>query len=407
MNSSCDSLTTPSNGQLPKGWQMIRFDEIAENVNDRVDPAETNLEVYVGLEHLDSESLKIHRSGTPTDVIGQKLGFQKGDIIFGKRRAYQRKLAVAESAGICSAHAMVLRAKANAIDPKFLPFFMQSDMFMERAVDISVGSLSPTINWKTLRAEQFPLPPKDEQRRIAKILATANECVERHARVVAVIKSSWQALIDDVIPDPESSTNQSMAMLQDVCEMQNGRPFPSKHYQESGHKLLRPGNLAPGGRLNWSEGATVYLGSKHVENNPDHIVQPGDVVINLTAQSLEDGFMGRVCLAVNGDESLLNQRLGRFICKGKVSSEYLYRVLQTSRFRRLVESRCEGSKVRHTYFRHFAKMPIVVLDRTSEEVVIEKARQIDRARDSAMAAESSSRELLVRLREHLLGGAAE
>ena len=189
-----DTSKTSANGKLPKGWRMVRFDEIAQNINDRVDPAETDLEVYVGLEHLDPESLKIRRWGTPDDVIGQKLGFKEGDIIFGKRRAYQRKLAVAECDGICSAHAMVLRAKPEAVDPGFLPFFLQSDMFMERAVDISVGSLSPTINWKTLRAQTFPVPPIGRQQEIAAILAVGNEAIDEYLNVEAAIVTlldSW------------------------------------------------------------------------------------------------------------------------------------------------------------------------------------------------------------------------
>jgi restriction endonuclease S subunit len=115
-------------------------------------------------------------------VIGDKLRFQTGDIIFGRRRAYQRKLAVAEFDGICSAHAMVVRAKPETIDPEFLPFLMQSDLFMQRAIEISVGSLSPTINWKTLRVQEFPLPPKDQQRLIADILWAADEALEGFRR---------------------------------------------------------------------------------------------------------------------------------------------------------------------------------------------------------------------------------
>ena len=174
---------------------MVRFDEIAQNVNVRVDPAETDLEVYVGLEHLDPESLKISRWGTPDDVKGQKLGFQEGDIIFGKRRAYQRKLAVAECNGICSAHAMVLRPKAEVVDPEFLPFFMQSDLFMERAIDISVGSLSPTINWKTLRAEEFSLPTIVAQRRIANILSATNEVFQQRQAVVKDLHQLYQSVL--------------------------------------------------------------------------------------------------------------------------------------------------------------------------------------------------------------------
>ena len=155
------------NKSLKPGWRTWRFDQMATNVNVRIDnPSESGMEHYVGLEHLDSDSLKIRRWGAPDEVEATKLMFKKGDIIFGRRRAYQRKLGVAEFDGICSAHAMVLRAKPEVVLPEFLPFFMQSDLFMDRALSISVGSLSPTINWKALAAEEFLLPPIQEQARL-------------------------------------------------------------------------------------------------------------------------------------------------------------------------------------------------------------------------------------------------
>ena len=161
------------------GWTRVRFDQIATQINDRVDnPAEAGVERYVGLEHLDPDSLRIRRWGEPTDVESTKLRFQPGDIIFGKRRVYQRKVAVADFEGICSAHAMVLRAKPGAVLPEFLPFFMQSDLFMERALSISVGSLSPTINWKPLAAEEFLLPPIQEQARLVETLVASRDSVE-------------------------------------------------------------------------------------------------------------------------------------------------------------------------------------------------------------------------------------
>src|SRR5215213_2127606 len=99
-------------------WKVYRFDQIAQNITDRVDnPAESGVDRYVGLEHLDPESLQIQRWGAPTDVEATKLRFRSGDIIFGRRRAYQRKIAVADFDGICSAHALVLRARPDTIDP--------------------------------------------------------------------------------------------------------------------------------------------------------------------------------------------------------------------------------------------------------------------------------------------------
>ncbi|WP_419589436.1 restriction endonuclease subunit S [Thiolapillus sp.] len=176
--------------QLKKpGWGMIKFGDITENVAVRVDPADAKTDVYVGLEHLDPSTIHLRQWGHPSDVSGQKLAFKKGDVIFGRRRAYQRKLAVAEFDGICSAHAMVVRAKPKMILPEFLPFFLQSDMFMERAIEISVGSLSPTINWKTLQVQEFPLPPLEEQKRIAEILWAADEAVEKYKESLNALTS--------------------------------------------------------------------------------------------------------------------------------------------------------------------------------------------------------------------------
>lgn len=156
---------------LRPGWKIWRFEQMATNVNVRIDnPSESGMEHYVGLEHLDPDSLRIRRWGSPSDVEAGKLFFKTGDIIFAKRRAYQRKLGVAEFDGICSAHAMVLRAKPEVVLPEFLPFFMQSDLFMNRAVEISVGSLSPTINWKTMAVQEFVLPPMEEQLRMVRLL---------------------------------------------------------------------------------------------------------------------------------------------------------------------------------------------------------------------------------------------
>lgn len=153
------------------GWRSYRFDEMATMVNDRVDnPEDAGVDRYVGLEHLDRDSLKIRRWGSPSDVMATKLRFRAGDIIFGRRRVYQRKLAVADFDGICSAHAMVLRAKPEIVLAEFLPFFMQSDSFMERAREISVGSLSPTINWKALAKQEFVLPPASDQSALAQAL---------------------------------------------------------------------------------------------------------------------------------------------------------------------------------------------------------------------------------------------
>jgi type I restriction enzyme S subunit len=197
-----------------KDSRTFRFDEIATIVNDRVDdPSEANVDYYVGLEHLDSDSLTIQRWGSPADVEATKLRFRAGDIIFGRRRVYQRKLGVAHFDGICSAHAMVLRAKPDVVVPGFLPFFMQSDLFMERAKEISVGSLSPTINWKTLAKEEFALPHLDEQRRVADVLREAESLIQSLRTLGHSLHATANALVEDTIQRAPNNALERVAEL--------------------------------------------------------------------------------------------------------------------------------------------------------------------------------------------------
>lgn len=205
------------NKNSKSGWKVWRFDQMATNVNARIDnPSESGMTHYVGLEHLDADSLKIRRWGTPSDVEATKLMFKTGDIIFGRRRAYQRKLGVAEFDGICSAHAMVLRAKPDVVIPEFLPFFMQSDIFMNRAVEISVGSLSPTINWKTMAVQEFALPPIEEQLRIVELLREIEKNSDDLISLVERCSSLIEAIFQHYVWSDESLTQKPIGQIAEI-----------------------------------------------------------------------------------------------------------------------------------------------------------------------------------------------
>lgn len=260
---------------LKAGWKLVKFGDIAENVAVRVEPSEAQTDVYVGLEHLDPETLHLRNWGHPSDVTGQKLAFKKGDVIFGRRRAYQRKLAVAEFDGICSAHAMVVRAKPEMILPEFLPFFLQSDMFMERAIEISVGSLSPTINWKTLRVQAFPLPPIDEQKHIAEILWAADVVLERENEVNRNYSTLEQVVIDDLANKLLRASDGKTVELDEAgritdCKHQTPKIIPE------GVPMVAPGNIAWGPlelddckQVSWDDYLTLM---DHVQVNPWDLV---------------------------------------------------------------------------------------------------------------------------------------
>lgn len=194
-------------------WESFRFEEIAQKISETVNPNSTTLETYVGLEHIDPEDVHIRRFGSPDDVSGGKLKCYPGDVIFGKRRAYQRKAAIVDFEGICSAHAFVFRANPEVIDPKLFPFFLHSDQFMHRMVDISVGGLSPTINWGDLKHQEFLLPPKPEQACLAELLWAMDEVIEKEREVELKLNVNKRTLFNELHRLRFNSYN----LLEDLC----------------------------------------------------------------------------------------------------------------------------------------------------------------------------------------------
>lgn len=161
-----------------------KFDQIAFNSTDKKKTVDEDKEHYIGLEHLDSGSLKVTRWGSEVAPKGEKLLMKKGDVLFGKRRAYQKKVAIAPFDGIFSAHGLVLRPKTDVIDPGFFPLFIVSDYFLDAAIKISVGSLSPTINWRDLKELEFDLPSIPVQQKLAKVLWAINDTKGAYQKLI-------------------------------------------------------------------------------------------------------------------------------------------------------------------------------------------------------------------------------
>lgn len=302
-------MNTPS--QKP-GWSVVKFGDIAQNVAVRVDPADANTDVYVGLEHLDPSTIHLRQWGHPSDVTGQKLEFKKGDVIFGRRRAYQRKLAVAEFDGICSAHAMVVRAKPKMILPKFLPFFLQSDMFMERAIEISVGSLSPTINWKTLRVQEFPLPPLEEQKRIAEIMWVADEAFEYWKTCKAEADDAYR--MDIAVRLKTGGAGWEEKQIGQLCSLSNGRGFKSSEWSQNGYPIIRIQNLNGSREFNHFDG----------ELEERWLVRPGQL---LYAWAGVKGMSFGPCIW-DGPTGGLNQHIFKIEPNSSISKRWLFEILQ-------------------------------------------------------------------------------
>ena len=187
---------------LKPGWRRVKFGDVVRLSKARSqDPLADGIERYVGLEHLEPGDLRIRSWGSVADGVTFTSVFQPGQVLFGKRRAYQRKVAVADFSGVCSGDIYVLETKdAQVLLPELLPFICQTDAFFDHAVGTSAGSLSPRTNWTSLDHFEFALSPIDEQKRLVELLGSI-AALEEELRIAEheadrLQKAAMQDLLD-------------------------------------------------------------------------------------------------------------------------------------------------------------------------------------------------------------------
>lgn len=369
--------------ERPTKLVSYRFDQLADQINDRVMPDEADVDRYVGLEHLDPDSLRIRRWGDTSEVESTKLLFQPGDIIFGKRRVYQRKVAVADFEGICSAHAMVLRAKPETTLPEFLPFFMQSDLFMERALSISVGSLSPTINWKALAKEEFLLPPIQEQARALDLMRAMQANVDALVAQADAAQTVFYSAVDDVFGRSASREGYRVASLKSLSTKIVDGVHHTPNYVESGIPFLTVENLTRGSGIDFSDTRFVtkedhlsFISRAHPEKGDVLISKDGTLGVSRVIETETDFSIFVSVALVKPKRDLLDPWFLRFY-------------FESSLFKRHIASRVSGSALKHIHLIDLRESPIPLLSINEQK---EASRNIARIHSAMLNAEARVKE---------------
>lgn len=198
MTTKSDTSTrkVSNSGTLPEGWRIVQFGDVVRDVNESErNPLDAGLERYIGLDHFQPENLHIKEWGSlRQDEVSFTKRFRKGQVLFVKRRAYQRKVAVAEFDGICSGDVLTLAPKDDMLLPELLPFVLQTDAFFDHVLGTSSGSLSPRTRWSQLKDFEFALPPRETQHRIADMLWAVSEVKQRRLDLACSLQTLFDSL---------------------------------------------------------------------------------------------------------------------------------------------------------------------------------------------------------------------
>ncbi len=161
----------------------------------------------VGLEHITPEEIQLRNWDDNSENTFTKR-FHKGDVLFGRRRAYLKKAALAPFDGICSGDITVIRAMPDKIVPELLPFIIQNDDLFDFAVGRSAGSLSPRVKWEHLKKYSFELPDMDKQRELADVLWAIEDTRSGYQELLAATEELVKSRFVEMFGDPVTNSKE-------------------------------------------------------------------------------------------------------------------------------------------------------------------------------------------------------
>ena len=185
------------------GWTTVAFGDVIKKVTDKIDPYDSGLERYVAGEHMDTDDLRIRRWGQiGADYLGPAfhMRFKPGQVLYGSRRTYLRKVALADFEGITANTTFILESKdPEILLPALVPFIMQTERFHEHSKKESKGSVNPYVNFSDLDWYEFALPPIADQKKIVRLMQQIQSSLEALFNLINTTQSTKLALFEYLI----------------------------------------------------------------------------------------------------------------------------------------------------------------------------------------------------------------
>ena len=410
---------------LKPGWRQVKFGDVVQLSKARSqDPLADGVERYVGLEHLEPGDLRIRSWGNVADGVTFTSVFKPGQVLFGKRRAYQRKVAVADFSGVCSGDIYVLETKdSKVLLPELLPFICQTDAFFDHAVNTSAGSLSPRTNWTSLAQFEFSLPPKEEQQRLLDLLEKAQEAIDSLMNLVKPALALQSARLDSILWQSSLSTADCrcneyfkvpsswkfMTLPDLVTKEPNsltagpfGTIFKARDFRPSGVPILQLRHVTADG-FGWGQDTTYMDVGVYERVHVPYTARAGDVLITKMGEP-----PGLACIYPEGSPDAM---VTPDVIKATISSdvavpEYVVLAFNNARTARAISKFMKGGTRTRVSLDNFYSIALPIPSIEEQQAIVEEISLISYAREEATSRMRALKKLQSEIAQKTLGRGA-
>ena len=331
----------------------------------------------VGLEHLDPDEIELSRWNEDRENTFTK-SFSRGQVLFGRRRAYLRKAAVAPFDGVCSGDITVIEAR-ETLSPRLLPFIIQNEALFKHAVSNSAGSLSPRVKWQSLAQFEFNLPARDQQEKLADLLWTAQDTRNHYKQLLSicddVIKSQFVEMFGRL-----NSTD--LKPLKDVCSIITDGTHQPPKFVDRGIPFLFVSNITSD-TVNYDTNKFISVEDYEqlIRRTP---IEVGDVLVSAV------GSFGHPAI-VEDDRPFCFQRHIAYLKPRHdlIDSNYLHAALLSEDAQRYMDRCAKGAAQRTVTLKSFKEMRVPVPPFSLQQEFADFVAQVDKSKFTLGSADAT------------------
>ena len=296
-------------------------------------------------EKLDFGAIAI-RSFSDKKIIQKRL--EPGDVLLERSGGGPSKpvgrVAYFQANGTysCSNFMQRLRPNLERVGGKFLAYelsYLHASSVTFRMQQATTGIRN--LNYAEYLAYELAVPPLSEQRKIAAILSSVDDAIEKTQAVIDQVRVVKRGLLQELLtrgwpeehtrfkktPIGEIPENWHYAPLGTRTELQPGFAFKSQDFSPDGDRLLRGSNVAVG-RLTWPADKTKYFPRERRGEVSEYVLQQDDIIVAMDRPFIAGGF--KIARVTSSDlPALLLQRVGRFHKHRELTPGYLWQLLQS------------------------------------------------------------------------------
>lgn len=341
--------------------QIVKLKDVVMRVKDKIDKDNTDLEYYIGGEHIDSGEICITRKGK---LEGSTIGpafhmhFMPGDVLLMSRNPHLKKAGVVDFEGICSDVSYICRTKDESVLlQRYLPFIFQTNHFWQFVEENKKGGLPFFLNWSDFERYEFPLPNIEKQKELSDLLWSALDTklsyIELLKQTDELVKSQFIEMFDKASKE---------VLLSDYVWFQEGPGVRSKDFTDNGVILLTGSNINDN-QISFGYNSDRHISEELANGKYNHFLCDKDDILVVSSAIEPKRFDSKV-VTVNVDkEYCLNTGIIRFKPNLKfLTRSYFKEFLKSEYFKQQVSVNLAGICQMHFGPSHLKKMTLLLPD---------------------------------------------